>query len=218
MDGKKIPVYAQGQNIRDWIYVEDHCKGILAIFYGGKVGEKYNIGGECEVKNIDLVRTIIKLMGASEDLIEFVEDRPGHDLRYSISNAKINERLKYALNHTNLIMFNDTQFVNRKEEVITGTNALSISGGMNSQWSVDLNKLKKLNDRFEKVSEQIDNLELLKTDLDYKLSNDIIRINDPIKWKQYDNQFDKTDRQIAKLEDKQFDIQCKIEEIEKEGK
>ena len=81
-----------------------------------------------------------------------------------------------------------------------------------------MNKLKKLNDRFEKVSEQIDNLELLKTDLDYKLSNDIIRINDPIKWKQYDNQFDKTDRQIAKLEDKQFDIQCKIEEIEKEGK
>ena len=95
LDGKKIPVYAQGQNIRDWIYVEDHCEGILEVFYGGKVGEKYNIGGECEVRNIDLVKLIIKLMGASEDLIEYVDDRPGHDLRYSISNAKIREQLNF---------------------------------------------------------------------------------------------------------------------------
>ena len=95
LDGKKIPVYAQGQNIRDWIYVEDHCKGILEVFHGGNVGEKYNIGGECEVRNIDLVRLIIKLMGASEDLIEYVDDRPGHDLRYSISNAKIREQLNF---------------------------------------------------------------------------------------------------------------------------
>ena len=93
-------MYAQGQNIRDWIYVEDHCKGILDVFNGGKVGEKYNIGGECEVKNIDLVRTIIKLMGASEDLIEFVKDRPGHDLRYSISNAKISEELNFSPQHS----------------------------------------------------------------------------------------------------------------------
>jgi len=89
IDGKKIPIYAQGQNIRDWIYVEDHCRGILDVWYGGGIGEKYNIGGECEVKNIDLVKTIIRLMNASEDLIEFVDDRPGHDLRYSIDNAKI---------------------------------------------------------------------------------------------------------------------------------
>ena len=89
IDGKKIPIYAQGQNIRDWIYVEDHCRGILDVWCGGGIGEKYNIGGECEVKNIDLVKTIIRLMNASEDLIEFVDDRPGHDLRYSIDNAKI---------------------------------------------------------------------------------------------------------------------------------
>ena len=89
LQNKPIPVYAQGQNIRDWIYVEDHCRAILNIFYAGKDGEKYNIGGECEVKNIDLVKTIIRLMNASEDLIEFVEDRPGHDLRYAIDNAKI---------------------------------------------------------------------------------------------------------------------------------
>ncbi len=100
MQGKKIPVYGKGENIRDWIYVEDHCKGILEVFYGGGVGEKYNIGGECEVKNIDLVKTIIKAMGASEDLIEYVDDRPGHDLRYAIDNAKIRETLNFRPDHT----------------------------------------------------------------------------------------------------------------------
>ena len=100
LEGKKIPVYAQGQNIRDWIYVEDHCRAILNIFYAGKNGEKYNIGGECEVKNIDLVKTIIRLMDASEDLIEFVDDRPGHDLRYAIDNAKIIETINWHPSHT----------------------------------------------------------------------------------------------------------------------
>ena len=100
LEGKKIPVYAQGQNIRDWIYVEDHCQAILEVFNKGKVGEKYNIGGECEVANIDLVKTIIRLMGASEDLIEFVDDRPGHDLRYAIDNAKIVETIKWHPKHT----------------------------------------------------------------------------------------------------------------------
>ena len=100
MQGKKIPVYGKGENIRDWIYVEDHCKGILEVFYGGGVGEKYNIGGECEVKNIDLVKTIIKVMGASEDLIEYVDDRPGHDLRYAIDNAKIKRTVSFRPKHT----------------------------------------------------------------------------------------------------------------------
>ena len=100
LQGKKIPVYAQGQNIRDWIYVEDHCKAILEVWYGGGVGQKYNIGGECEVKNIDLVKTIIRLMNASEDLIEYVEDRPGHDLRYAIDNAKIKNTVAFKPQHT----------------------------------------------------------------------------------------------------------------------
>ena len=100
LDGEKIPVYAQGQNIRDWIYVEDHCRAILNIFYAGKNGEKYNIGGECEVKNIDLVKTIIRLMDASEDLIEFVDDRPGHDLRYAIDNAKIIKTINWHPQNT----------------------------------------------------------------------------------------------------------------------
>ena len=100
LEGKKIPVYAQGQNIRDWIYVEDHCRAILEVWYGGGVGQKYNIGGECEVANIDLVKTIIRLMGASEDLIEFVDDRPGHDLRYAIDNAKIKNTVAFKPQHT----------------------------------------------------------------------------------------------------------------------
>jgi len=100
LEGKKIPVYAQGENIRDWIYVEDHCQAILEVFNKGKVGEKYNIGGECEIKNIDLVKTIIRLMGASEDLIEFVDDRPGHDLRYAIDNAKIVETINWHPSNT----------------------------------------------------------------------------------------------------------------------
>ena len=100
LDGKKIPIYAQGQNIRDWIYVEDHCRAILEVWYGGGVGQKYNIGGECEVANIDLVKTIIRLMDASEDLIEFVDDRPGHDLRYAIDNAKIKNTVGFKPQHT----------------------------------------------------------------------------------------------------------------------
>lgn len=89
LQGKKIPIYGRGENIRDWIYVEDHCEAIYEVFNHGKVGEKYNIGGECEVKNIDLIKNLLNLLNVSEDLIEYVKDRPGHDLRYSIDNAKI---------------------------------------------------------------------------------------------------------------------------------
>jgi len=100
LSNKKIPVYGKGENIRDWIYVEDHCRGILDVFHGGKIGEKYNIGGECELRNIDLIKMIIKLMDASEDLIEFVDDRPGHDLRYAIDNAKIKNTLSFKPHYT----------------------------------------------------------------------------------------------------------------------
>ena len=93
-------IYGNGKNIRDWIYVEDHCRAILDVYFGGQVGSKYNVGGECEVKNIDLVKTIIKLMGASEDLIEYVDDRPGHDLRYAIDNAKIKSTVAFSPQHS----------------------------------------------------------------------------------------------------------------------
>ena len=95
LQNKPIPVYGKGENIRDWIYVEDHCKAILDLWYVGGEGHKYNIGGECEVKNIDLVKMIIKIMGASEDLIQYVDDRPGHDLRYAIDNAKIKSTVAF---------------------------------------------------------------------------------------------------------------------------
>lgn len=96
LQGKKIPIYGRGENIRDWIYVEDHCEAIYEVFKHGRVGEKYNIGGECEVKNIDLVKTLLNLIGKSEDLIEYVTDRPGHDLRYSINNAKIKSEINWT--------------------------------------------------------------------------------------------------------------------------
>ena len=95
IEGKKIPIYSQGENIRDWIYVEDHCAGILGVSYAGDVGQKYNIGGECEMTNLELVKMILKLMNASENLIEFVDDRPGHDLRYAIDNAKIYKTISF---------------------------------------------------------------------------------------------------------------------------
>lgn len=100
LQGKKIPVYGKGENIRDWIYVEDHCEAIYEVFNRGKVGEKYNIGGECEIKNIDLVKTLLNLLNQSEDLIEYVTDRPGHDLRYSIDNSKIRTELGWTPKHT----------------------------------------------------------------------------------------------------------------------
>jgi len=100
LKGNKIPVYGKGENIRDWIYVEDHCEAIYEVFSKGKVGEKYNIGGECEVKNIDLVKTLLNLLNASEDLIEYVKDRPGHDLRYSIDNAKIKKEINWSPKYT----------------------------------------------------------------------------------------------------------------------
>ena len=100
LQGNKIPVYGKGENIRDWIYVEDHCEAIYEVFNRGKVGEKYNIGGECEVKNIDLIKKLLELLGGSEDLIEYVNDRPGHDLRYSIDNAKIRTELGWVPKYT----------------------------------------------------------------------------------------------------------------------
>ena len=97
----KIPIYGDGKNIRDWLYVDDHCDAIELIFNKGKNGETYNIGGDYEISNIDLAVTIIKIFdeinlrqpGISEKLIEFVSDRPGHDFRYAIDFSKIKNDL-----------------------------------------------------------------------------------------------------------------------------
>jgi len=94
--GKKLPVYGDGQNIRDWIHVADHCSGIDAVLHRGRVGEVYNIGGNNELRNIDIVKTILHLLGKDEDQIEFVEDRRGHDWRYAINNNKIQTELNWV--------------------------------------------------------------------------------------------------------------------------
>jgi len=93
--GNKLPVYGDGRNIRDWIHVSDHCSGIDAVLHGGKIGEVYNIGGKNEVRNIDIVKTILKLLGKDESQIEFVKDRLGHDWRYAIDNSKIQNELNW---------------------------------------------------------------------------------------------------------------------------
>ena len=81
---KPLPVYGEGLNVRDWLYVEDHCKAIDLVVRNGRIGEVYNIGGHNEMRNIDIVRLIIKELGKSEDLITYVTDRKGHDLRYDV--------------------------------------------------------------------------------------------------------------------------------------
>lgn len=93
LNDKPLPVYGEGLNVRDWLYVEDHCKAIDMIIHDGKVGEVYNIGGHNEKTNIYIVKKILELLGKSEDLITFVTDRKGHDLRYAIDPTKIKNDL-----------------------------------------------------------------------------------------------------------------------------
>jgi len=93
---KPLPVYGKGENVRDWLYVEDHCKAVDLIIHNGKVGEVYNIGGHNEKTNIQIVKIIIEKLGKSEDLITYVADRKGHDLRYAIDPAKITRELGWV--------------------------------------------------------------------------------------------------------------------------
>ncbi len=93
LDEKPLPVYGTGENVRDWLYVEDHCKAIDLILHKGREGEVYNVGGHNERKNIDIVRLICKALGKSESLITYVADRKGHDLRYAIDPTKIHTEL-----------------------------------------------------------------------------------------------------------------------------
>lgn len=93
LNGKKLPVYGSGENVRDWLYVEDHCSAIDLIIHDGRVGEVYNIGGHNERTNLEVVKTIIHELGKDESLIEYVSDRPGHDRRYAIDPTKIKAEL-----------------------------------------------------------------------------------------------------------------------------
>jgi len=93
LNDKPLPVYGEGLNVRDWLYVEDHCKAIDLILHKGRIGEVYNVGGHNEMRNIDIVKLIIHELGKDESLITYVTDRKGHDLRYAIDPTKIHEEL-----------------------------------------------------------------------------------------------------------------------------
>ena len=95
-DDRKLPVYGDGQQVRDWLFVEDHCRGIMAALEKGRDGEIYNIGGNRSLPNLDVVRTILSLTGQGESLIEYVKDRPGHDRRYALSSEKLMRETGWA--------------------------------------------------------------------------------------------------------------------------
>ena len=97
---KKLPIYGDGMQVRDWLYVEDHCMAIDTVLHKGKLGEVYNIGGNNEKANIDIVKLILNDLNKSEELIEYVADRPGHDRRYAIDNTKITRELGWQPKYT----------------------------------------------------------------------------------------------------------------------
>ena len=95
-DNMKVPVYGSGLNVRDWLHVDDHCKGIHLALTRGKAGEIYNIGGGTELNNLELTTQILETMGKSKEFIEYVADRKGHDIRYSVDISKISKELGYS--------------------------------------------------------------------------------------------------------------------------
>jgi dTDP-glucose 4,6-dehydratase len=96
LNNKKIPVYGNGKNVRDWIFVEDHCEAVWFVLNNGKIGETYNIGGNCEKTNLQIINDICQVLNVNaEDYISFVEDRKGHDFRYAIDNTKISRELNW---------------------------------------------------------------------------------------------------------------------------
>lgn len=100
MNGEKLPIYGDGMQVRDWLHVSDHCEAIDTVLHKGKLGEAYNVGGNNEKANLEIVKLIIKTLGKTEDLIKYVQDRPGHDRRYAIDNTKITTELGWKPKYT----------------------------------------------------------------------------------------------------------------------
>jgi dTDP-glucose 4,6-dehydratase len=125
LNNKKLPIYGDGLNVRDWIYVIDHNLAVDSVFEQGKFGEVYNIGASNEMKNIEIVKLILKYLNKSEDLIEFVKDRPGHDRRYAIDSSKIQNELgwKPKFSFESAIQFTIDWYVKNQywwERIISG--------------------------------------------------------------------------------------------------
>jgi|TARA_B100001765_G_scaffold23787_1_gene13467 dTDP-glucose 4,6-dehydratase len=126
---KKIPIYGKGENIRDWIYVDDHCEAVSKVLLDGKQGESYNISSGNEIDNLSIVKKILELLNKSSDLIEFVSDRPGHDLRYSLNSSKIRNSLKWnpetsfddGLQKTINWIINNSAGVNISENILSSS-------------------------------------------------------------------------------------------------
>jgi dTDP-glucose 4,6-dehydratase len=93
IEDKELPIYGDGMNVRDWIYVEDHCRALDTVLHHGKEGEVYNIGGRSEKPNLEVVKTVLDQLGKPHSLIRFVKDRPGHDRRYAMDFSKIEKEL-----------------------------------------------------------------------------------------------------------------------------
>ena len=134
---EKVPVYGTGENVRDWIHVHDHNVGVDLIVRNGRVGEVYNLGGHSERNNLTVVKTILKQLGKSEDLIEFVEDRKGHDLRYAIDSSKVEKELGWVrtYNFEDGIKETIDWYLNNQDWV---NNILS------GQYKIDNEKVKKI--------------------------------------------------------------------------
>lgn len=96
LDGKKVPLYGDGLNVRDWIHVDDHCRGILAVLENARPGSVYNLGGECELPNIAIARRILRELGEDESMIQYVKDRPGHDRRYAMDISRASRELGWG--------------------------------------------------------------------------------------------------------------------------
>lgn len=125
LNNKPLPVYGDGMNVRDWIYVEDHCEAIFEVAMKGKIGEVYNIGASTEKPNIKIVKLILKELGKNESLISYVKDRPGHDRRYAIDSSKIENELRWRPKHNfeNAIQKTIEWYLSNKkwwEEIISG--------------------------------------------------------------------------------------------------